>query len=932
MNKLFKHLFVLLIISSFVFALIGCQKSEDNSKPDDTEKTEEPVDNPDDHNTDNPDDNTQVDEGYDITFTLDSNVTITIYKTQTDMTDSVNGENTLTCKSRNSETGDVTSTDGQVNFVLSFTEGYELNEIKIEGTYNKLKGSADTLVENGYRITKVGSNLNITISTKEKSAEENLEDGYKITFVCDSNSEVTVYPTQDVTTGGEKTNVAYSRDSATGALTKTDGQVNFTLEIASGYDVDEITVEGSYKNLKDETTGDVPTYRITKIASDLTVTITTKIHEEPSVPLESVSEITIKSVLDGQEKELTVSITSEYFEYKYQNDVLTLIPAVTLEKPVFNLTGEFNGSIEVIASDSQGVELALMNVTIYAQGTLPAIYISNADEADISAKKGTENFIYDKREAVDELSSAVYVVCDLTLKGSGSLTVDSTNNNGIHTKDDLEVKNLTLSVNCVDNALKGNDGVVITSGNLTLIARQGDGIKTSNSVKKYNEDGSLKKVQGTISIVSGTVNIYAACDGIDASYNAEISGDAIVNIYTDKYSSYSEEVTATSESTLYIRNSNTNYKYSVYFYNSDTDYVWKNSSSYKTVSGGRTTYYYYEIEKPSGYSNMIVYIYSQSQEQGQGDSYYVKSANTTINNSYDTFAYSSQRGSFSWTNYTTSVGGPGPGGMNQGNPNKGDYSTKGIKADNEIIISGGTITIKSYDDCIHTNNDVVLGDEDDASDDYYGTGNITISGGSLTLYTNDDGIHADQDLVIEGSALINITNAYEGVEANRIYVKGGELYVVATDDAMNAAKCNGKYSPFVEISGGYIDLAVGSGDTDTLDSNGNVTISGGILILKNAQSNGTSRTGGTIDLDGRLTITGGAVISIGCWCQEASMTGQASNTSTSLAKGTYTVKDSSGNEVTSFTLSQSYRGYRIFFSGKTGTYTLTCDGKDLFTF
>ena len=934
-TRLFKHIFVLLIIIGFAFTFIGCQKSEDNSKPDDTKKTDEPVDNHDDQPTDTPDDNNneQVDEGYDITFTLDDSVTITIYKTQADMTDSVNGEKTLTCKSRNSDTGDATSTDGQVNFVLEFTEGYELDEIKIEGTYNKLKGSADTLVENGYRITKVGSNLNVIIKAKEKSAEENLEDGYKVTFVCDSNSEVTVYPTQDVTTGGEKTNVAYSRDSATGALTKTDGQVNFTLELTSGYDVDEITVEGSYKNLKDETTDVIPTFRITKIASDLTVTIKTKVHEEPDVPLESISEVIIKSVLDGEEKELTVTITSEYFEYKYQDDVLTLIPSTTLDSPVFNLVGVFNGSIEVIANDNQSLELALMNVTICAQGTLPAIYISSADEAAISAKKGTENFIYDKREAVDALSSAVYVVCDLTLKGNGSLTVESTNNNGIHTKDDLEVKNLTLSVNCVDNALKGNDGVVITSGKLTLIARQGDGIKTSNSVKKYNDDGSLKKVQGTISIVSGTVNIYAACDGIDASYNAEISGDAVVNIYTDKYSSYSEEVTIASESTLYIRNNSSNYKYSVYFYNSDTDYVWKNSSSYKTVNGGRTTYYYYEIEKPSGYSNMIVYIYSTNQEQGQSTNYYVKSANTTINTSYDTFAYSSQRGTFSWTNYTTSQSGPGgPGGMSQGNPNKGDYSTKGIKADNEIIISGGTITIKSYDDCIHTNNDVVLGDEDDQTDDYYGTGNITISGGSLTLYSNDDGIHADQDLVIEGSALINITNAYEGVEANRIYVKGGVLYVVASDDAMNAAKCNGKYTPSVEISGGYVDLAVGSGDTDTLDSNGNVTISGGVLILKNAQSNGTSRTGGTMDLDGRLTITGGAVISIGCWCQEASMTGQASNTSTTLAKGTYTVKDSSGNEITSFTLSQSYRGYRIYFYGKSGTYTLLCDEKELFTF
>lgn len=522
----------------------------------------------------------------------------------------------------------------------------------------------------------------------------------------------------------------------------------------------------------------------------------------------------------------------------------------------------------------------------------------------------------------------------MTLKGTGMLYIESLNNNGIHTKDDLQVKNLTLEVNCVDNALKGNDSVTIGSGTLKLIARQGDGIKTSNSTKKYNSDGSLNKIQGTISILGGDITIYAACDGIDARYNVEIEGGN-VTIYTDKYSEYSEEVTIVEEDVIYIRNTSTTYKYSIYYYNSETDFVWKNSSEYKTVKSGRTTYYYYPIEKVSGYTNIIVYYYYNNQNQGQATNYAIKSDRMTINTNYDTITYSYGNAKFSWTNYTTasqqSPWGMGPGGFGEGNKDKGDYSTKGIKSSNEILISGGTINIKSYDDGIHTNNDVVLGDEDDTSDDYYGSGNITISGGNITIYSNDDGIHADQDLVISDNSKINITNSYEGVEANRIYVKGGEIYVYATNDAMNAATCNGKYNHLVDISGGYIDLAAPSGDTDTLDSNGNVIVRGGTLILKNGQNNGSSMTGGTIDLDGKLTITGGNVISIGCWCNEANMSAQSYSTSQTLQSGTYTVKDSSGNVITTFTLSQSYRGYRMYFSNKTGTYTVYLGNSSVIT-
>ena len=91
------------------------------------------------------------------------------------------------------------------------------------------------------------------------------------------------------------------------------------------------------------------------------------------------------------------------------------------------------------------------------------------------------------REAVDTTNKNIYTGAihsevDLEIGGKGELIVISENNNGIISKDDLQVKNLTLFVACSDNALKGNDSVEIIDCNTTLIASKGDCIKTSKSV------------------------------------------------------------------------------------------------------------------------------------------------------------------------------------------------------------------------------------------------------------------------------------------------------------------------------------------------------------------------------------------------------------------------------------------------------------------
>ena len=530
------------------------------------------------------------------------------------------------------------------------------------------------------------------------------------------------------------------------------------------------------------------------------------------------------------------------------------------ENTVCSVTGEFDGQIIIDAGDGYKFELELCGVTLYS-GEQNPISILSGDKVTLTAKKGSKNYVYDTRDAISSddttsVSSAIYSVCDLDLGGKGELIVISANNNGIHGKKDLDVKNLTLSVTCADNALKGNDSVDITGGVITLVAKSGDGIKTTDT------DVSTKGNQrGTVSISSGTVNIYAACDGIDAAYNAEISGDAVVNIYTDRYSPYSEDVESVETDARYIRATSNAYKYSVKYIDGD-DYKIVNATLSKTVNGGRSNYYYYSFEKLDGYDSIQVFVYSSSQEQGQEDNYTVKTDTISWNDSYDTFAIESRGGRFTynWTNYSSvdgwggnggNMGGGlgGQGGMQDGNSEKGDHSTKGVKADNEVIISGGVITAKSYDDAIHANSDAMLENGETA------TGNVTISGGTLTLYSKDDGIHADGTLTVTDGTIV-ITGCYEGLEGLFVNVKGGDISIVSSDDGINATTVSGIGITFE--SGKVYIYAGGDGvDSNSRTSYQGIVFSGGDIVIVS-----TSGGNSSIDTEQGYTYNGGNVLAI----------------------------------------------------------------------
>lgn len=557
-------------------------------------------------------------------------------------------------------------------------------------------------------------------------------------------------------------------------------------------------------------------------------------------------------------EEETVKITCESgTQNAYSVEGNTITFSNISEKSVYDIQGAFHGYIIIDVTDDYKFELQMSGFELTSHTSCPLTVLSG-DKVTLSAKKSTENYIFDMREAIDEtdenaISASVYALCDLDIQGKGSLNVKSVNNNGIHTKDDLNVKNLSLQVDCKDNALKGNDSVTIESGNLVLIARQGDGIKTTNS-----DISSKGNQRGTVTLSGGDILIYAACDGIDSSYDVNIDESAAtvsLQIFTDKYSKYSEEVTAVSESVYYVRFNSTAYSYSLKFYNDGADAVWYNSSSSTTVGN----YRYYPITKPSGYAYVQLYIYNSTQQQGQDEDYLACSEGMTVNGNYDTIALQARGNSltYGWTNYTTNQGNIGPGGfgggfggMNEGNTDKSDYSTKGIKADNAITISAGTITVSSYDDAIHANSDVTL--ENGATP----LGNVTVSGGNLTMRTNDDGIHADGKTLISGGT-ISIISSYEGIEGNTVDICGGDISVISSDDGINGTATSGTA---ITISGGNLYVYAGGDgvDSNSVTSYEGISFSGGTSVIIS-----TGQADSSIDTERGYKYSGGYVIGIG---------------------------------------------------------------------
>ncbi len=126
---------------------------------------------------------------------------------------------------------------------------------------------------------------------------------------------------------------------------------------------------------------------------------------------------------------------------------------------------------------------------------------------------------------------------------------------------------------------------------------------------------------------------------------------------------------------------------------------------------------------------------------------------------------------------------------------------------------------------------------------------IAIEGGTLNIKAADDGIHATTVCTVDGGEL-NIT-AGEGIEATQIVINDGVVTISATDDGINAGQKSKSLSVGITVNGGEIHITMGAGDTDAVDSNGNLYVNGGTINITASSP---------FDYDGSAKYTGGTII------------------------------------------------------------------------
>lgn len=701
-------------------------------------------------------------------------------------------------------------------------------------------------------------------------AYEDEAEGYTATFITDDHVTITVSDTKSFDGEvAEDAETAIARDGDSGAiLTDGDGQVNFIINVAEGYQVASVTAtEGTYKNIKGPAdTGITNGYRITKITDDLTITVTTE--EIPEETGDGIIHLNGDSIDAAGVDNVTVDGTT-----------VTITAA-----------GEYE--IEGTLTDGQIAVASTVGKKDAVKITLDGVSVTSSTGSAFDAENGKITLITDTANtfvttAAD--AAAVYSKKDLTIQGGGSITANSDSGNGIHCKKDLTIEDVDVTVTAGNNGIKGNQSVTVadSAGDITVTAVK-DGITSDQAPEIDSATGafdadSIVDDGGAVTINGGTINITTTGttktgDGIQADTLLTITGgDITINATGEAIKSNFSQYDVT-DATDYAANEAT-----VAAYNGCI-----------VISGGEITATAGEdgIKAINSFEMRGGNVTVEAQLDGiqAGKAYTALDLGTGTDDEtviYETNGVVNITGG----NLTITAAGGATRTIkdNDGNTTLDDidYSCKGIKARKLIDISGGTLNVNALDDAIHSNH----------------TANI--SGGTITVQSCDDGVHGEYYLYISGDAYIDVQKSYEGIEGSKIYISGGETYVVSTDDGANAAgdeptdsaytlstvyssdvttasvvlmaggfngggnsgwgggpgmNDNSASYGYMEVSGGLLYIEA---EGDGFDSNGSGVISGGTVLVNGPTSGGN----GVFDIGDSsgdtLTITGGTVIGAG---------------------------------------------------------------------
>ena len=484
-----------------------------------------------------------------------------------------------------------------------------------------------------------------------------------------------------------------------------------------------------------------------------------------------------------------------------------------------------DGSFALAGSYKCTVQLAGLTLT---NPSGAAISISNGKRIQISAKNGTVNTLTDG--ANGSQTGCIYSKGQIQFQGNGTLNVYGKTKHAIKSGDYISVKNLTLNVlGAAKDGISCNEYFLMKSGTVTISGVGDDGIQadldgtTSTGETADHEDED----SGNIYLQGGTLTVTTTAVGTKGLKAAgDIKADESVQTLTVTVKNSGGTDTSDSSDL--------------------TASACMKADGNVTIGGGTFTL----------------------TNTGQG-------GRALNSDGAMTFTGGMVTARAEGSNYGSSSGGGGfrPGGGSSSSSHK--YA-KGIKADGNIIVSGGTILAYSKN-----------------HEGLESKGTITINGGQVYAEASDDAINSASDFTINGGQVCGYSTGNDGLDANgNFYIKGGTVYAIGKSSPELGIDANTEGGKKLYVTGGTIvaiaGLESGASLSQTCYSTSSWTKSkwyalynsGNLaLAFKTPASGGTTlvvSTSGTTTLKSGVTVSGGTSIFNGMGYTDASISGGSS--------------------------------------------------------
>lgn len=490
----------------------------------------------------------------------------------------------------------------------------------------------------------------------------------------------------------------------------------------------------------------------------------------------NLSEIDAMTVDDTAVEDNTVSVSydgtaatvcvagnvAQYVEPTVSGAHVTIVQSLTAESGTdgeepeeitYTLSGTTTDG-EFALAGSYKCTLSLAGLTL-TNPSGAAINITNGKRIKISAKKNTVNTLTDGTGGSQ--TGCIYSKGQIHLQGNGTLNVVGKTKHAIKSGDYIAIKNLTLNITgAVADGISCNEYFLMESGSVSISGVGDDGIQcdldgttsTGETTDHDDEDSGNIYIEGGSLTIATTAT---ASKGIKATGTLRINEDSeatTVTITNSGGADTSDETDISSSACL----------------KSDKAIV---------ISGGTLTL----------------------TNTGQGGR--AINSDGTLIISGGTINAQAQG-----SNYGSSGGGGGPGGGGRpgsggGWPGGGGSSSphkyaKGVKADGNITISGGTLNVYSKN-----------------HEGMESKGTITVSGGEVYAEAGDDAINAASHLTISGGRVCGYSTGNDGLDSNgNMYIKGGLVYGICKGSPEVALDANTEGGYKLYLTGGTL-IAIG---------------------------------------------------------------------------------------------------------------------------